>query len=204
MLELSPNGEEYLGIALEDDFHLSYPFVFECDGDLFMCLKHTPERIYDYIVVKFPLKWELEIILMNNVDAVDTSIFKKDGKWWMFKFVLSKIGDHNSELHIFSSTDLLKGHWTPHSMNPVIFDAERGCNGGLILQEGAIYRVSKNTVGACMVKAAELQRSQILLSNITMKRPTSIATQFFKGIRGIHTFNQQNGIVVFDFLKSMK
>ena len=30
----------------------------------------------------------------------------------VYKFVLSRIGDHNSELHIFSSTDLLKGHWT--------------------------------------------------------------------------------------------
>ena len=31
--------------------------------------------------------------------------------------------------HIFSSTDLLKGIG-PSSMNPVIFDAERGRNGG--------------------------------------------------------------------------
>ena len=137
MLELSPNGEEYLGIALEDDFHLSYPFVFECDGDLFMCPEtHARKDIRLYRCREFPLKWELEIILMNNVDAADTSIFKKDGKWWMFTNLCSaRIGDHNSELHIFSSTDLLKGHWTPHSMNPVIFDAERGRNGGLILQK---------------------------------------------------------------------
>ena len=37
VLELSPTGEEYLGVALEDEFHLSYPFIFERDGELFMC-----------------------------------------------------------------------------------------------------------------------------------------------------------------------
>ena len=31
-----------------------------------------------------------------------------------------------------------------------------------------------------------------------------IATPIFQRCWGIHTFNQQNGIVVFDFLKSMK
>ena len=28
VLELNPEGEKYLGVALEDEFHLSYPFIF--------------------------------------------------------------------------------------------------------------------------------------------------------------------------------
>ena len=207
VLELSPNGEEYLGIALEDDFHLSYPFVFECDGDLFMCPEtHARKDIRLYRCREFPLKWELEIILMNNVDAADTSIFKKDGKWWMFTNLCSaRIGDHNSELHIFSSTDLLKGHWTPHPMNPVIFDAERGRNGGLILQKKAIYRVfQKHGWGVYGESCGVAKITNLTEQHYNEETQFLLQPQFFRGVRGIHTFNQQNGIVVFDFLKSMK
>ena len=207
VLELSPKGEEYLGVALEDEFHLSYPFIFERDGDLFMCPEtHATNDIRVYRCREFPLKWELEKILINDVDAADTSIFEIDGKWWMFTNLCSaKIGDHNSELHIFSSTDLFKGHWTPHPLNPVIFDSERGRNGGLIMEEGEIYRVFQKHGWGVYGESCGVAK----ITNLTHKEYDEeiqflLRPQFFKGIRGIHTFNQQNGVVVFDFLKPMK
>ena len=69
----------------------------------------------------FPNKWELEKILITDVTAADTSIFKIDSKWWMLTNIdTSNIGDHDSELHIFSAEELLSDKWTPHPLNPVL------------------------------------------------------------------------------------
>ena len=33
----------------------------------------------------FPLDWKLEKILIQDIHAVDTNIFRLDGKWWCFQ-----------------------------------------------------------------------------------------------------------------------
>ena len=87
----------------------------------------------------------------------------------------------------------------------MIFDAERGRNGGLILEEGKIYRVFKNTVGACMVKAAELQK----ITNLT-EQDYNEETQFllrpqFSKVVGayIHLINKMGSLFLI-FLSTSK
>ena len=63
---------------------------------------------------------------MDNVDAADTSIFEKDGRWWMFTNLCSaKIRDHNSELHIFHQLTYLRviGLLIPKSCNFLMLSA---------------------------------------------------------------------------------
>ena len=63
-------------MVLEEQFHLSYPYIFEHEDRVYM-IPETNEanEIRLYQAVDFPLIWELKQVLMQNVSAVDTSIF---------------------------------------------------------------------------------------------------------------------------------
>ena len=74
--QVNHDGFIALGTALEEDFHLSYPFIFEASGELFMCPEtYQANEIRLYRCVDFPLKWELHKTLKTNVSAADTNIF---------------------------------------------------------------------------------------------------------------------------------
>lgn len=62
-------------IVLEESFHLSYPYVFEKDGQIFMMPEtHEDGCIQLYEAVDFPKKWKKCCVAVKNVNAVDTVI----------------------------------------------------------------------------------------------------------------------------------
>jgi len=140
--EVASNSVNRLGIAIREEFHISFPFVFEIDGELFMCPESLSARqVRLYRVANFPLEWELVEILMSDVDATDPVIFFRNHKWWLlFTRDLSGRGDSHSILELFSSETLIGGFWKPHPSNPVRFDAVGGRNGGFVDEHGLITR----------------------------------------------------------------
>ena len=61
-------------------------------------------QIRIYRCAEFPLKWELQTVIMENVRAADTMLFERRGKWWMLTNLdESGAEDHCSELYLFSS-----------------------------------------------------------------------------------------------------
>lgn len=145
-LEIHPNGEiSDLGTCLYDDVHLSFPYIFEWEGQLYMCPEISQRReIRVYRSVEFPLKWELASVLMKGVSAADTILTERDGRWWMLTNLDSSGGeDHCTELHVFWSDNPLSQHWTRHQHNPVIADARRARNGGLIHDADGLFRVGQ-------------------------------------------------------------
>jgi len=197
-----------IGPALEEDFHLSYPFIFEHEGNLFMCPEtHEIDEIRLYKCIKFPNEWKFEKTLMKNISAVDTNIFYKDNKWWMLtNLSTSGIGYHDSELHIFSNDNLLSEEWLSHPSNPVIFDSLCGRNGGLILENGKYFRVYQkqgfNSLGdsfGVTFGVAEIKKidNECYEENYEFE----VLPQFFKKIVGTHTYNYSEGLMVIDFVK---
>ena len=72
------------GIAVKEPFHLSFPFLFQHKGELYMCPECSESgQIRIYRCTEFPLKWELQKVVMEGVSAADTMLFEKGGKWWM-------------------------------------------------------------------------------------------------------------------------
>ena len=133
------------GIALEEPFHLSFPFLFEHGGELYMCPESSEAReIRVYRCVEFPLKWRLERTLMRGVSAADTMLFEKGGRWWMLTNIdEADTGDHCSELYLFSADSPLSANWTPHRHNPILVDSIGGRNGGLIRDGERLYRIGQ-------------------------------------------------------------
>lgn len=202
--EITKNGSKEIGVALAEDFHLSYPYLFEFDGNLYMCPEtHESRDIRVYKAVEFPLRWELEKILMRDISAADTNIFKKDGKWWLISNISTNhIDNHASELHVFYSDSPLSDTWKPHPKNPVIFDPLTARNGGFIREDANLYRVYQRQGFDMYGKALGVSKvTQLDLQNYEEDSLFEVEANFFKEAIGVHTYNYSEGLLVFDYVE---
>jgi hypothetical protein len=135
LYEISDKGPIFLGRIIEESFHLSYPYVFEDDGALYLVPESSKNNdIRLYKCVDFPLKWKLHKVLINDISAVDTIIFKDNELWWLLTNINSYNNDESSsELHIYYANDLINSNWTEHIQNPVSVSINNGRNGGSFL-----------------------------------------------------------------------
>jgi hypothetical protein len=148
VIEVGPDGvcKDPLTI-LEKDYHLSYPNVFEHAGRYYMVPETSQNQTIDlYECVSFPAQWEYKMTLMQNVSAVDTTLFFYTGKWWLFTGLTENEGAlPEVELFLFYSDDLFTADWKPHILNPVISDVTSARPAGKIFfQDGKIYRPSQD------------------------------------------------------------
>ncbi|WP_163921979.1 hypothetical protein [Photobacterium sp. Alg240-V54] len=203
--EIDPKGYKYLGVALEEEFHLSYPYLFRDGDNLYMCPESCSAKdIRLYKCVNFPLEWKLEKILIKNISAADTNIVKVDSTWWMMSNVDSSLlgNDHYSELHLFYSKDLLNGDWVEHKSNPVIYNASIGRNGGLFFDDENIYRVYQ--IQGCDLYGKSFGVSKVNeISRYKYEEDIQfeVAADYFDSIVATHTFNFTEGLIVLDFAK---
>ena len=59
----------------------------------------------------------------------------------------SNIGDHDSELHIFSAEEYCQIELTPHPLNPNLFDSRRARNEALLPIKVKYIAFSKTRMG---------------------------------------------------------
>lgn len=142
---LKDNSYKILGNILEENFHLSFPYLFKFNSKIYMIPESCGNRdIRIYECKSFPDKWSLKTVIFNDIKAVDSMIFPFDGKWWLFTNVNpNNTSDRCSELLIFYSDDPINGIWSAHELNPVIVNSSNGRNGGLLKHNGNLFRVSQ-------------------------------------------------------------
>lgn len=107
---------QYQSIVLEEDFHLSYPYVFCWRGKYYM-IPETLEvgciRLYE--ATRFPFEWRpLEQLVPGQF--ADSSIFRHDGTWWL---LACGRPEQHDQLRLFHSERLL-GPWKEHVKSPVV------------------------------------------------------------------------------------
>ena len=196
-----------LGVALTEDFHLSYPFIFQYKDELFMCPEtHEKREIRIYKCEDFPLKWKFYKTIMKDVSAVDSSIFFHANKWWLFSNIdKSPVGDHGSQLHIFFSSDPLSDDWIPHDKNPVIFNSFNGRNGGLIQENNKTFRVYQRQGFDMYGEASGVAKINTLTPDSYLENSLfEIEPEFFPNIEGTHTYSFSEGLLAFDYVEVSK
>jgi len=199
------NSESYkkLGTVIEEEFHLSYPFLIEDKEDLFMVPEtHQTKDIRIYRCTEFPLKWKLHKILISGIGAVDTNIFKFNNKYWLFTNLdTSNSSDYSSELHIFYADNIESSEWKPHALNPVIFDSKKARNGGMIYSEKKhTYRVFQKQGFDNYGESIGISRIKTLTENEYEEEIyMNVMPDFFKKISGTHSFSYNSGVLVNDF-----
>jgi hypothetical protein len=117
-------------VVLDTGYHLSYPFVFSYENEVYMIPESSANRTIDlYRAHQFPNEWVLENTIMQNITAVDTTMFYHDNIYWIFTTIAPKGGDTYSELHLFYANSPF-GPWVPHKKNPVVSDIRRARSAG--------------------------------------------------------------------------
>jgi hypothetical protein len=187
--------------VLERPYHLSYPFIFEVGGDLFMIPESEQNRTIElYRCVQFPTRWEFVKNLMENVSAVDSTLLQREDEWWLFTCLRETAGANlYTELCLFSSEDPVTGRWLPHPRNPVVSD-ERGARpaGPIFTHGGKLYRPAQYFVDG--------QGRAVTLKEITsLDRQSYVETEagrlepdWERGLVGTHTLTRAAGLIAVD------
>jgi hypothetical protein len=129
--------------VIRSEGHLSYPYVFEADGEVFMIPESAAEKqVRLYRATSFPYRWEI-VTVLHDGRAVDTSVVDHDGRWWFFTTLLGPRG--RAAMLMLFSADTLTGSWVSHPMNPVSRDIRNIRGAGVIRPiEGRLVRPSQD------------------------------------------------------------
>lgn len=184
---------------LEKDYHLSYPFMFGYAGHMYM-LPETSENetIEVYRATCFPYEWTLHTVMMEGVNAVDTTLVEIDSIWWMFTTIGVKNAPPEEDLHIFYS-DSPFGPWKPHKKNPVISDCRRGRQAGRIFQHHeSFYRPAQESTLHRGYGLSINRITRITSNDYCEEQVSRILPRQGGRIRGMHTLNHESGMTVLD------
>jgi hypothetical protein len=122
--------------VLEEPWHLSYPFVFEHEGEVWMIPESSAERrVSLYRATSFPLRWTREAVLLEDIDASDATLVHHGGCYWLFAATRAGSGSCSDRLSIFSAPKPL-GPWTPHEGNGVLVDQTAARPAGAFVRRG--------------------------------------------------------------------
>jgi hypothetical protein len=126
--------------VLEHQAHLSYPFVLEEGGEVWMIPEMSGAGTVElYRAARFPDRWEQDAVLLEDIVASDATPFRHGGRWWLSATV-SGGGSFSDALHLWSA-DRLVGPWRAHRLNPVLVDiATARPAGRVIVRDGRTIR----------------------------------------------------------------
>ncbi|MBC8366762.1 hypothetical protein H8E52_05060 [bacterium] len=188
-------------VVLEQPFHLSYPFLFEHGGELYMIPESLADRsIEAYRCVEFPDRWESAGKLMDDVDAVDSTLLKHDGKWWLFTNMVENPGASlMDELYVFSSHDPLSRDWTPHPGNPVLSDVRSSRPAGRFFErDGRLFRPSQDSSRLYGYALTLNQVTALDEERFEEEAWSRIEPNWHPRVMGVHTLNFAGRLTVVD------
>jgi hypothetical protein len=110
----------YQHIILSEDFHLSYPYVFEFESNWYMIPESCEANsVRLYKATNFPDRWELVSEILVGSRFVDASILHFEGVWWLFVGVEPTKGVSCNMLKLYYADNLLD-RWVEHPMSPIV------------------------------------------------------------------------------------
>ena len=206
LYELNETKATRCGEIISEPFHMSYPYVFEYQSKFYMVPETCQNKdIRLYEAEEFPHKWRFLKTIFKDIDAVDTTIFEKEGLWWLFTNIDPvKSGNHNSELFIFYSENPLSDKWTPHPKNPIICNPLTARMGGIIFDNKFTYRVSQKQSFNKYGYALNINKIvQLSTTDYLEELEFTIKPNFFNYLDGTHHIHGNSNVTVFDFAKKI-
>lgn len=193
---------EILGQAVQTDYHLSYPFVFQHEGEVFM-LPETlgARRVEIWKATDFPRHWELYATALEGQQLADPVLVEIGSQWWLFANPCNdSIGDFSSELWLFRVDGPGLNHVDPHPLNPVVVGSDTARGGGRVMwHNDRLLRFSQNNCASIygyglnimeITNISEADYQERLLREVT---PAQIA-----GVVGCHHVDFLQGRFVMD------
>ncbi|MHC4135132.1 MAG: glucosamine inositolphosphorylceramide transferase family protein [Planctomycetota bacterium] len=185
--------------VLKRDYHLSYPFVFEWQGEVYLLPETAADRkVQLFRCRSFPDTWEEDRVLLDGVNAVDATLAEVDGRWWMFVNIGAPGAGNWDELHLYHA-DTPLGPWTPHRRNPVKSDCRAARPAGRLFRwQDQLYRPAQDCSGT--------YGAAIALHKILRLTPDAYAEEHVADLvpewaERAHTLNTGTGLHVVDVLQ---
>ena len=190
-------------IIIDQRYHLSYPHIFKIEEEYFLIPDSRSNKTIElYKCSKFPYNWEFHMTLMENIEAVDSTIFYYENKYWLFVNIVENEGASSwDELFLFYSDELETKTWNPHPMNPIISDVQKSRPAGnIFIRDGKIIRPSQD----CSVRygyGIKLNEIKTLNENEYKEiEIDSIEPNWDDKVKGVHTFNYNHNLTAIDAL----
>jgi hypothetical protein len=162
--------------AIELPVHMSYPFLVEDAGQIY-CIPETcaANEVALFRAVEFPRRWSKVAVLIENFGALDPTVFRHGGFWWLFCTQKGRYAD--TGLWVWYASDLF-GPWTAHAGNPVKTDVRSARPGGVpFVHEGILYRpaqdCSKNYGSRIVIqRVRSLTPTEFVEETVTVLEPS--------------------------------
>lgn len=188
--------------VIRQPYHLSYPWMHRHDGRWYMLPEsHQNGTVELWECTEFPLAWRKSRELMNGVQAADTTPFFHNGRWWLFTALKQDCKKFGDKLFLFHGPDLFGNQWTPHPANPVRQGLVHDRPAGNILRLGdRLIRPAQDSLtrygGAMELREITRLDDQGYAEHCIRRIEPSGASD----LRGMHTFNVCDGLLVMDGL----
>ena len=191
-------------VALDREYHLSYPFVFSWEGVCYMIPETSRNKTIElYECTSFPDRWTLKLVLMQNLRAVDATLLRHENRWWLFTNIAENEGAETiDELFLFSADDFRTSQWIPHPLNPIVSDVRKARPAGRIFAfEGFLYRPSQDCSeeygGAVSFhRISTLTQQEYREVDLGSHKP-----EWDRSIIGLHTYSRDQDLTVIDLCK---
>jgi len=184
--------------VLERPYHLSYPFVFERNGETWMIPETSANRTVElYRAERFPDRWVKEAVLLDNIFADDATLVDHGGRLWLFASVRDWQASSWEALGLFHAEALL-GPWQAHVGNPVLLDpAAARPAGALFIHDGKLIRPAQDCrggygAGLAFARVDRLDEQGFAQEVVARVKPHSRTT------KGLHTYNRAGDVEVID------
>ena len=180
--------------------HLSYPFLFEYEGELHMLPEAGANGSLDvYRCVEFPLRWHKRATLMRDLRYADATLFEHQNKWWLFLTLKCGLFALSRDLFVFSADSPLTEQWTSHPDNPVVRGFSRARPAGPIFGlEGKLYRPSQD----CLIRYGHSLRineiARLDARHYEEQLVAQVRPDWEAGIRAVHHLDWREGMMVLD------
>lgn len=184
--------------VLELPVHMSYPYLFE-HGNAVYCVPetHQARQVSLFRAQPFPRQWIKVATLIEGFAAVDSTVFRHEGRWWLF------CTDHDdgapTKLHAWHAPELT-GPWTPHALNPLKTDVTCSRPAGTpFVHEGRLYRPAQDcsvTYGGSVVLNEVRQLTPVVFEEVVAASITPAAGSRYA--HGLHTISAVGDLTVID------
>lgn len=189
--------------AIECKKHLSFPFIFRDNNDIYIMPESSEEKDLKVFKAKsFPNCWEMEKCLLSDEKVCDTVIYKD--------YLLTMKLEENRELDGITMYKFNGDKLEKTKVNPIVTGAENSRLAGSIFSfKDKTYRVSQdcsNGYGIALNfneinEINENEYKETLVKRIELK---DISFKLNKKYRGIHTYNFNEKYEVIDVKKKLR
>ena len=127
--------------VLEEPWHLSYPFLLQHDGELWMIPESGSNLdVAIYKCVEFPGRWERHATLLSGFELADATIVRHHGLYYLLGATRDGAAGYSDTLSLFHAERLF-GPWTPFAANPAMVDrASARPAGNFVTINGQLWR----------------------------------------------------------------